>query len=146
MSWLPLALLTAAAFGLYNVFIKLASDRISLVLGAVVLQAVATALGAGFLLVEKLRGAELVVTSRGLGHAALAGLCVGVAEILTFLVFARGAPASLATPVIMGGSIVCGAALGLAFLGEKLSVAQYAGGALIVAGVALLSSGSSHAH
>jgi transporter family protein len=145
MSWLGLAILTAACFGAYNVLIKVASSRIDLILGAVVLQVVATLAGGAMLAVQKLRGVELTVTGSGVGYAALAGLAVGAAEILTFLVFARGAPASLGTPVIMGGSILCGAALGIALLGEKITMPQAAGAILIVAGVALLSSGSAHA-
>ena len=144
MGWLGYAILTAASFGAYNFFIKVASGKTSVVLGAFVLQVVATLAGGALLLVQKLRGAELAVDARGLGYAALAGLAVGLAEILTFVVFARGAPASLGTPVIMGGSIVCAAALGLAVLGERLTITQAAGAVLIVAGVALLSSGTTH--
>jgi transporter family protein len=145
MSWFAFAVLTAFSFGAYNFFIKVASDRIHLVLGAFVLQVVATAIGGVFLAYQKLRGAEMMVTRAGLGFAALAGVAVGTAEILTFVVFARGAPASIGTPVIMGGSIVCAAVLGVAFLGDRLTLVQYAGAALIVAGVALLSAGSTHA-
>lgn len=144
MGWFAIALLTAAAFGAYNVLIKVASSRVDVLVGAVVLQAVATVAGGAALAIHTLRGAELVVTSRGLGYAALAGVAVGAAEILTFVVFARGAPASLATPVIMGGSILCAAVAGIALLGERLTIPQYAGAALIVVGVALVSSGSTH--
>jgi transporter family protein len=141
MGWLPLAILTAVCFGLYNVFIKVSSERIGFVLGAFVLQVVAALAGGAFLAVQRLRGVELALSPRGLAWAALAGLAVGLAEILTFVVFARGAPASLGTPIIMGGSIVCGAALGLIALGERLTPTQLLGGLLVVAGVALLSSG-----
>ena len=145
MSWMVLAILTAGCFGAYNVLIKVASGRVDLVLGAFVLQVVATVAGGVLLVVQKARGVEMVVTRPGLGYAALAGLAVGLAEILSFLVFARGAPASLGTPVIMGGSILCAALVGIAVLGERLSVVQIAGAVLIVAGVALLSSGRAHA-
>ena len=48
MNWLVLALATATAFGAYNVFIKLSSNKIDHVLGAVVLQVVAAILGGSY--------------------------------------------------------------------------------------------------
>jgi transporter family protein len=139
MSWVPIALATAAAFAAYNVFIKLSSGRIDHVLGAVVLQVVAALLGAAYALSLRVGGRELHFTAAGVGHAALAGVAVGVAEILTFVVYARGAPASLATPIIMGGSILLTALLGLVVWRERLGLAQVAGIVLVAAGIALLS-------
>src|SRR5688572_21009806 len=124
MSWLPLALTTAATLALYNFFIKLGSSRIDEVLGALVLQTMATLLGGGFALSLWLTGRPLPWSGRGLVYASLAGLAVGLAEILTFVVFSRGAPVSLGTPILMGGSVVLTALLGLVFLREPLGWAQ----------------------
>jgi transporter family protein len=144
VSWLPLALATAVAFGLYNVFIKLGSGRIDQVLGAVILQLVAAAFGGGYALLLRLGGRELPVSNTGLLFAALAGVAVGLAEILTFVVFARGAPASLGSPIIMGGSVLVAALIGVVALRESLHWPQIAGIGLVVAGIALLSAGSKH--
>jgi transporter family protein len=144
MSWFPLALATAVTFGLYNFFIKLGAGRIDEVLGALVLQAVALLAGGGFAVALRLQGRGFAVTRAGLGYAALAGVAVGLAEILSFSVFSRGAPASLGTPVIMGGSVVCTALLGLVLLRETPSVVQLAGIALVAAGIALVSVGRAH--
>ncbi|MDO7851812.1 EamA family transporter [Hymenobacter convexus] len=141
MNWLPLALLTAFCLALYNLFIKLASNHLPPAVGAVVLQLVAAALGAGWLLHLKLQGAPLPLSPRGLGLAALAGLGVGLAEILTFAVFQRGVNASVGTPIIVGGSVLLTALMGLAFLRETLSLAQLGGLVLIVAGIALVARG-----
>lgn len=140
MNWVPLAILTAGAFALYNFFIKLGSGRIHEVLGAVVLQVSAAVLGAGFALALRLSGRPLPSTGRGLLWSVLAGVAVGIAEVLTFLVFSRGAPVSLGTPVILGGSVVGVAVLGALVLREPLRLPQLAGMVLIVAGIALLSS------
>lgn len=142
LGWLPVAIVTAIAFGLYNVFIKVSSDRIDQVLGAVILQVVALLLGGGFLLAQHLGGRELAISRSGLLYAALAGLAVGLAEILSFVVFARGAPASLGSPIIMGGSVLVAALLGVAVLRESLQWSHVGGIALIVGGIALLSAGS----
>ena len=140
-SWLPLALLTALCLALYNVFIKLASGHLAPAVGAVVLQLVAAALGAAWLINLRLHGQPLPLTRTGLGLAALAGLGVGLAEILTFAVFQRGVPASVGTPVIVGGSVLLTALLGLGLLRESLSLAQAGGLLCIVAGIALLARG-----
>ena len=140
-NWLPLALLTALCLALYNFFIKLAADHLPAAVGAVVLQLVAAALGAAWLLRLKLLGQPLPLSSKGLGLAMLAGLGVGLAEILTFVVFQRGVPASVGTPVIVGGSVLLTALLGVALLREALTLPQAGGLLLIVAGIALLARG-----
>ena len=141
LNWLPLALLTALCLASYNFFIKLAADSLPPAVGAVVLQLVAAGLGAAWLLRLKLLGQPLAVSGRGLALAALAGLSVGLAEILTFVVFRRGVPASVGTPVIVGGSVLLAALLGLVVLRESLSLAQVGGLALVVAGIGLLARG-----
>ncbi|RAK70115.1 EamA family transporter [Hymenobacter edaphi] len=141
MPWLVLALLTALALAFYNFFIKLAADHVPAAVGAVVLQLVAAALGAAWLLRLKLQGQPLPVTSKGLWLAALAGLGVGLGEILTFVVFSRGVPSSVGTPVIVGGSVLLTAVLGLVVLREALTLPQALGLLLIVGGIALLARG-----
>ena len=140
-TWLPLALLTALCLALYNFFIKLAADHVPPAVGAVVLQLVAAALGAAWLLKLKLQGQPLPMSGKGLGLAALAGLGVGLAEILTFVVFQRGVNSSVGTPVIVGGSVLLTAVLGVVVLREALTLPQASGLLLIVAGIALLARG-----
>lgn len=143
MNWLPLALLTALCLAGYNFFIKLAAAHLPPAVGAVVLQLVAAGLGAAWLLRLKLLGQVLPsLSGRGVGMAALAGLAVGLAEILTFIVFQRGVGASVGTPIIVGSSVLLTALLGLVVLREALSGAQVAGLLLIVAGIVLLARGS----
>ncbi|WP_310397858.1 EamA family transporter [Hymenobacter sp.] len=141
MNWLPLALLTALCLAFYNFFIKLAANHVPPAVGAVVLQLVAAALGAAWLVKLRLQGQPLAVSGKGLGLAALAGLGVGLAEILTFVVFQRGVSSSVGTPVIVGGSVLLTAVLGLVVLREALSVAQAGGLVLVVVGIALLARG-----
>ena len=140
-NWLPLALLTALCLALYNFFIKLAANHVSPAMGAVVLQLVAAALGAAWLFKMKLQGQPMDISGKGLGLAALAGLGVGLAEILTFVVFQRGVNSSVGTPVIVGGSVLLTALLGLVVLREAMSISQAGGLLLIVAGIALLAKG-----
>ena len=140
-NWLPLALLTALCLALYNFFIKLASNHVPPAVGAVVLQLVAAALGGVWLLKLMLQGHPLALSGKGLGLAALAGLGVGLAEILTFVVFQRGVNSSVGTPVIVGGSVLLTAVLGLVVLRETLTFSQAGGLLFIVVGIALLARG-----
>ena len=141
INWLPLALLTALCLALYNFFIKLAANHLPPAVGAVILQLVAAALGAGWLLKLKLQGQPLPVSSKGIGLAVLAGLGVGLAEILTFVVFQRGVNSSVGTPVIVGGSVLLTAVLGLVWLREGLTLPQAGGLFLVVVGIVLLARG-----
>jgi transporter family protein len=101
----------------------------------------AAALGAAWLFKLKLQGQSVAVTSKGLLLAGLAGLGVGLAEILTFVVFQRGVPSSVGTPVIVGGSVLLTAVLGLVVLREGLTLTQAGGLLLIVTGIVLLGRG-----
>lgn len=141
MHWLLLAVLTALCLAFYNFFIKLAANHISPAAGAVILQLVAAALGAGWLLWLRLKGQPVVLSAQGVGLAMLAGAGVGLAEILTFVVFGRGVPSSVGTPVIVGGSVLLTAGLGLLLLRESLTWPQAAGLVCIVVGIALLARG-----
>lgn len=141
MHWLVLALLTALCLAFYNFFIKLAADHVSAAAGAVILQLVAAGLGGLWLLWLRLKGQPLELSGKGVGLAVAAGLGVGLAEILTFVVFSRGVPSSVGTPVIVGGSVLLTALLGLVVLREALSWPQALGLVSIVVGIALLARG-----
>ncbi|MCR5890100.1 EamA family transporter [Hymenobacter sp. J193] len=141
MPWLVLALLTALSLAFYNFFIKLASEHVPAAVGAVVLQLVAAGLGGLWLLRLKLQGQPLPLSSKGLWLAAAAGLGVGLAEILTFVVFSRGVSSSVGTPVIVGGSVLLTAVLGVVVAREVLTLPQMLGLLLIVGGIALLARG-----
>lgn len=133
----------AIFFGLYNVFIKLSSEHINPILGAVVLQFVAAFLGLGLLLITRARGAtQLVVTGRGITLAVLAGLAIGLVEILTFNIFGRGVPVAIGNPLIVGGSLLVTSLVGILLLREVVGPAQVVALVLITSGVVLLGVGA----
>lgn len=139
MHWIIVALLTSLSYGLYNFFIKLSSGNIHQILGAVILQVVATVGGVLALLTIKSRGIEMPISPMGIRYAVLAGVFVGLAEILSFYFFSLNISASRGIPIIIGGSVAFGTILGVLFLDESLSVFDWLGIALIIAGVVLLS-------
>jgi transporter family protein len=138
-------ILAAAAlmFGLYNVFIKVASDHINPVLGAVVLQFMAAFLGLGLLVYLRASGeAVLKASPRGIGLAVLAGVAIGLVEILSFFVYGRGIPVAVGNPLIIGGSLIVTTGVGVLLLRESMNPVQLAATLLIIAGVALLAWGA----
>lgn len=136
--------LAALMFGLYNVFMKASSAHIDAVLGAVVLQCVAALFGVAMLVgARRASDTPLHATSRGVWIAILAGVAIGIVEILTFYVFKRGVDVSVGNPIIVGGSLVVTTVVGAIVLGEPLNAVQIVAVVAILAGVVLLGWGAS---
>lgn len=138
--WIVPALICATCYALYNIFIKLGSSSIHPVLGGVILQFVAALLGSfllvGIIVVDGVD--ELNYDMEGIWFAILAGVAVGAAEMLSFVVSGMGVPSSKSIPVIIGGSVGIGCAMGMVFLHEYLGVRGMVGVAMIVLGVVLV--------
>lgn len=138
MTYLLVAV-AALMFGLYNVFIKVSSNHIQAVLGAVVLQLVAALVGLGMLAYLHLAtSTEMTATSRGLMLSALAGVAIGLVEIASFVVYGRGLAVAVGNPLIVGGSLVVTTGVGLFVLREHLNGTQLVAIALIMLGIGLL--------
>ena len=131
--------MTAIFYGAYNVFIKVSSGHINQIVGAVILQIVAALVGGIILLIMKMTNSPLEISQKGVLFAVLAGIFVGLAEITSFFVFSKGVSASVGIPIIIGGSVLVGAVLGLTFLKETLNPIHYVAIAMVVVGVIILS-------
>jgi transporter family protein len=142
MVWIVPALSCAAAYAFYNIFIKKGSFTIHPMLGAVILQFVAAVLGtvlmAGMLLTGDAKPSEIRYDRKGLLWSIYAGFSVGTAEMLSFCVSGMGVEATQFIPVIIGGSVMFGAVLGLLILGEKMLCHGWSGVAMLVTGIAMV--------
>ena len=67
--------------------------------------------------------------------ASWAGLSVGAAELLSFCVSAMGVQATQSTLIIIGGSVMFGAVLGLLMLSETLMVQGWSGVIPLMTGI-----------
>lgn len=133
----------AVMFGLYNVFIKVSSNHIQAVLGAVVLQFVAAFIGLGLLLYMHRTGGEpLHASAKGIGLAILAGVAIGLVEIVTFLIYGLGVPVAVGNPLIIGGSLLITTSIGVVALRETMNPMQLIAVILIAGGVGLLALGA----
>src|SRR5699024_9791939 len=102
-------------------------------------QFVAAFLGLGLLLYFKYTdNIVLNVTPRGIGLAVLAGVAIGIVEILTFVIYARGVDVAVGNPLIVGGSLIVTTGIGWLFLREVLNPWQVAAVLSIVTGVLVL--------
>lgn len=145
--WLLPALLCALAYALYNLFIKKGSASIHPVLGGVILQFVAAMIGLVLLLLlmygpaplqSQSLNEEWVYDGNGIWYAVLAGVSVGIAEIISFAVNGMGVQATQSIPIIIGGSVFFGTILGKVFLEEDLSLSGWLGVAMIGGGIILV--------
>lgn len=140
MQFLALALVTATCYGGYYFFIGAASQGIHRILGAVILQVVAALMGVALLVFLKCTGVQFTATKGGFAFACAAGIAVGLAEITSFVLYARGAPITFGTPIIVGVSTLVAGILGVLFLKESLHLPHIIGAVLIVAGAIVMTS------
>ena len=80
-------------------------------------------------------GGKMQYDKDGLLWSVMAGLAVGLAEMLSFCVSGLGVPATQSIPIIIGGSVMFGALLGIILLGEELVFHGWSGIALLVTGI-----------
>ena len=140
MIWFPLLLFISLCYGGYNFLLKMTSLHMHQVLGAVVIQATATCIGLCALIYFKSQNANLALSSQGVIYAMGGGVAVAVAEILFIYTLSNGVNAAIGIPIVVGGSILFGSLLGVALLGESINVVSVIAIALIIGGVALLTS------
>ena len=133
----------------YNLFIKVSGSHVpevatTTIAATICLQLVALATSLVFASVLLVRGGHVMQLSLGTyGWAAVAGLCIGGAEIAYFYLFGgigTGKPmaANVAIPAIVCGTTVITMAAGYFFFKETLSLVQMIGGACVVFGIVLL--------
>jgi len=139
MEWMFIILLTVLFFSLYNFFIKVASGSINQVVGAVILQIVAALIGGIVLIYMKFSGRDLVISQKGVIFAILAGIAVGLAEITYFFVYSKGVQASVAIPLVMGGTVLVGSILGFVFLKETFNLWHVLASVMIIISIFLIS-------
>jgi drug/metabolite transporter (DMT)-like permease len=126
----------------YNLFIKVSGGQVpasatTTVAATICLQLAALATSMLFL------GSLVIRGGHSFAWAALAGLCIGGAEIGYLYLFggigqSRSMPASIAIPIIVSGTIVVSLLVSYTLLKEEVTLNQWLGCSLIVAGIFFL--------
>jgi drug/metabolite transporter (DMT)-like permease len=127
-----LALTAAALHGTWNVLVKVSGDPLAMFARA----SVASAAVATIVLVP-----ELIFLQRPALNAQTAGICLLSATLETAYLWLlstayRRGELSAAYPIARGSAPLVAVAVGLLVLGEKLAPVQFAGVALLLAGIA----------
>eukprot|EP00956_Cyclotella_meneghiniana_P020932 scaffold37547_cov75-Cyclotella_meneghiniana.AAC.3 len=145
--WVIIAFVCANAYSSYNICIKKGSASINPIMGGVILQFVAAAFGSVVLGVMVLINgtSSLKYDNAGLLWSCAAGIAVGIAEILSFFVSGLGVNATQSIPIIVGGSVLFGAFLGLIMLGESMMWPGWVGVALVTTGIGFVATSSEQA-
>lgn len=138
--WIWVALACAGCYALYNISIKKGSSSINPIMGGVILQFVAALLGTLLLSIMILRGmgSEIHYDKKGLLWSVGAGLWVGTAEMVSFVVSGMGVPATQFIPIIIGGSVMFGSVLGVITLGETVMLHGWSGVIMLCIGIAMV--------
>ena len=110
------------------------------ILGGVLLQFVAALVGTLLWIAQRVaRPSTVSLPSRtAVAWAAAAGLAVGGAELLSFVINSLGVQATQSIPIVVGGSVMMGTVLGRVWLKEVLTWKGWCGVALISVGIALV--------
>lgn len=144
-----LLLLVTCLYAGYNLFVKQSSaiaetTAVSTITATILLQFVALLCSLFFYTGLRLSGeSQFVLPGSAYLWAGLAGVCIGLAEIGYFYLFrgssiAEAMPVSVATPVVVGGTVVIAMIAALYFFAESIGPRQWVGAVFIVAGVLLV--------
>ena len=133
--WLPLALVTAVAYGLFNVFASRAGGKIGDAFGAGLLEGSAAIVIGLFALITR---ASPQATAAGVRWSVLSGVFAGIGTLAYVSMFRRGGGLTGAGPIAFCGSMVVMVAVGVLVFHEPLSAKRAAGLLLGVLSIALL--------
>jgi uncharacterized membrane protein len=137
MRWLPYAFLCSIFLASADFFVKLASNKISSSLGALIYGATTFMIGLIWVGYLKLTKQPLLVTQQGLLYSIAVGLAFGAVTSLLYITFAR-VNVSLGSPTIRVMGILIASLFGILLLHEPFTWRYLIGLILTVAGVALI--------
>src|SRR5262245_11260626 len=137
-AWFSYAIAAAILYGVHQIFTKLAAERISDGLGALIVESSATATILAYLAVLYASGRwSQTWAPIGVSYSALTGICVGAGTIAFFLLFQRGGPLS-AVPAILAGGAAIMAMAGIVWFDEPTRPLRLLGIALSLIGLYLV--------
>ncbi len=148
MATVGMIALVALLYAGYNVFVRVSGGAVpsgatTTILATITLQVVALAVSLLFLAWQAGQGGHSFrLGANAYAWAALAGICIGAAEVAYFTLFGGvlvpRPDASVAIPAIVAGTIVISTLAAVIGLGERMSLLNLVGMALVIAGIALL--------
>jgi uncharacterized membrane protein len=139
MTWLNFALLTVVFYSLFDLFVKLSSDKMNSYFNAFIINLLATLVLLVFVIFAYFQGEKLfVIKPGGWLFSILAGLAIGGASIFFVKMFAAGTNLSVGVPLVRIGMVVIGSILGIMLLKEGFSIKYILGVLLSLTGLFLV--------
>ncbi|MFH1590194.1 MAG: EamA family transporter [archaeon] len=129
----------AIVFGFWTVLHQQASPHIDKLFGAIIVSLTAVIVGL-FFFIPKIKTTTLFTSPKGIIFVILAGICALALDVLVLKAYGSGIPVSVGGPIIIGGSIAIAALIGMAFLGESITILKVFSLLLIIAGSGILAS------
>ncbi len=125
--WIITALFAAIAYGLHNIFTKIAAGNISDSLGAFLLELTATICILGYIFFLATTNERFHFSSKGILFSVLAGICVGLGTVLYFILFSKGCELSIVGPMVLVGGVLLMALAGIFFFKEQITPMKISG-------------------
>jgi drug/metabolite transporter (DMT)-like permease len=135
MNWLPYAVLTSIALAAADVFVKLASGKISNSIGILIYGGCTFLIGALWVAWERLRGDEQFAQLNGILPAVGVGIAFALVTIGLYATFGAGAPISIASPIVRLAGLLIASAVGILFFHEAITWRYALGALLTIAGI-----------
>ena len=137
-NWFAYAVAAAVLYGLHQIFTKLAAERISDGLGALVVEASAVMTIAIYLAtLYAFHRWSQTATTAGVLYSVITGVCVGAGTLAFFLLFQRGGPLSSVPAILAGGAAIMALA-GIVWFKEPVNPVRLIGIALSLLGLYLV--------
>jgi uncharacterized membrane protein len=137
MRWLPYALACSVFLASADLFVKLASNKISASMGMFIFGMTTFTVGSIWVGYLKLTKQPLLVTQQGLLYSIAVGLAFSTVTILLYLTFAR-VNVSLGSPTIRVLGLLLASLLGILLLHEPFTWRYLLGLIMAIAGVTLI--------
>jgi transporter family protein len=138
LRWVAFGAGAAISLALADFSVKLAANRISSGLGAVIYGVCTLTIGLIWLYAGRANGQQQFATREGLLAAIAVGIAFSFVTIFLYLTFATGVDISRAVPAIRITGILMASLLGIILLREGLSLRYLIGLVVALAGIYLL--------
>jgi drug/metabolite transporter (DMT)-like permease len=121
-----------------DVFVKLASGKVSNSLGVLVYGSCTFTLGWIWVLWQKLHGVTLHSQTSGLLASIAVGVCFALVTVVLYVLFEAGAPISLVSPSMRLGGLLGASIIGLVLWHEPLTLRYIIGVVFASGGIYLI--------
>lgn len=137
-TWIWYAIGTAIFLAAADVFVKIASNRISSSYALLIFGTITFLIALAWVVWERRQGTMQFVESGGIAAAAAVGLAFTSVTIGLYLTYAAGAPISVATPMIRLSGLLLASLIGIAAFSEPLTARYGLGIVLAICGIVLI--------